>query len=126
MMREISKNEKAGFSIVMKSLLAAYALTGIMLLVLAFMVFKMNMKQGSVELGILVVYIAASFIGGFLAGKMGKNRKFIWGMAIGAAYVIVLLMVSFALNGGISGGIGNCLTTLVMCAGAGMLGGMVS
>ncbi len=125
-MREQLKKEPAVFSIIMKSLMAAYALTGILLLVIALLVFKMNLKQGAVEIAILIIYIAASLAGGFLAGKMGKSRKFIWGMGVGAGYVVILLIVSCAINGGIDGGIGNSLTTLVMCAGAGMLGGMIS
>lgn len=125
-MREQLKKEPAIFSVVMKALLVSYALTGVLLLLLAFMVFKLNMKQGTVEIAILFIYIAAAFAGGFFAGKMGKTRKFIWGMGVGAGYVLILIIVSCALNGGIDGGIGSSLTTLVMCAGAGMLGGMVS
>ena len=125
-MREMMKKEPVKVVVIIKSLLVAYILTGIMLLILAMMVFKMNLKQGSVEIGILIIYIAAAFAGGFLAGKMGKNKKFIWGLISGAGYVLILLAVSFCVNGGIQGELGSCITTLVMCMGAGMLGGMVS
>ena len=124
--REILKQKPAKVAMLIKALLAAYIITGIMLLILALMVFKMNLKQGNVEIGILLIYIASSFVGGFLAGKMGKHRKFIWGLLVGTGYMLVLFIVSFALNGSITGSIPHCLMTLIMCMGGGMLGGMVS
>lgn len=125
-MQERIKKDPAVVAILVKALLVAYALTGVLLLVLAFLVFKMNLKQEVVELAILFIYIATAFVGGFLAGKMGKVKKFIWGVGTGTGYVLILLAVSLAINGGLSGEAGSCLTTLVMCAGAGMLGGMFS
>lgn len=116
----------SAYMTVIRALLLTYVITGILLLILAFGVYKWNMKQSTVETAILIVYIVAAFAGGFVAGKLGRNRKFLWGMVTGAMYVIVLIVVSCIVTGGISGSILKCLTTFVMCAGAGMLGGMVS
>lgn len=126
MFRETMKREPAKVGVVVKSLIVSYVLTAVMLLILALMVFKMNLKQEGVEIGILVIYIVSSFAGGFLAGKLGKTRKFLWGLAIGAGYIIVLLVVSLCMNHGIEGTIGGCLVRLVLCTGSGMLGGMLS
>ncbi len=125
-MRETMKKEPVKVSVIIKSLMAAYVLTGILLLLVALMVFKMNMKQQSVEIAILAVYIVASFAGGFLAGRLGKNKKFLWGMGIGAAYMIILLLVSLCMNGKIEKDMVQCLIRFVLCTGAGMLGGMIS
>ena len=125
-MKEKRKAEPAIVAVVMKAMIASYALTAIMLLILAALVYKLNMKESGVEVGILVIYIAATFFGGFLAGKMGKNKRFIWGLGIGCGYVAELLGVSVCMNGGIDGTIGSCLVRFVMCAGSGMLGGMLS
>lgn len=124
-MRESMKKEPVKISVVIKALMAAYVLTGILLLLVALMVFKMNMKQQSVEIAILVVYILASLAGGFLAGRLGKNKKFLLGMGVGAGYMAILLLVSLCMNGKIEGSIVQCLVRFVLCTGAGMLGGML-
>ena len=41
---------------ILRSLLLAYALSGICLLLLALMVFKLDIGQGTVTVGILVIY----------------------------------------------------------------------
>lgn len=125
-MRERTRKEPAVAGIIIKAMLVSYILTALLLLLLAMLVFKLNMKASSVEVGILIIYIAAAFAGGFLAGKMGKNKRFLWGLGIGTAYVAVLVVVSLCMNGGIDNGVGGCAVRFVMCMGAGMLGGMLS
>ena len=52
--------------------------------------------------------------------------KFLWGLTVGVAYFVVLVILS--LIGGRAGTMFNreFMTTLLLCAGGGMLGGMVS
>ncbi len=110
----------------LKTLLFSYILTGILLALLAFLLYKMGLGEKTVAVAIIVIYVAATFFGGFLAGKKLKNRKFLWGLLLGAAYFLVLAALS--LSAGAEGlQMGNSfLTTLVLCAGGGMLGGMLS
>lgn len=110
----------------LKTLLFSYIFTGVLLALLAFLLYKLGLGEKAVTAAIIVIYVAATFFGGFIAGKKLKNRKFLWGLVIGAAYFVVLAAVS--LSAGESGlQIGNSfLTTLVLCAGGGMLGGMLS
>ena len=53
---------------ILRSLLLAYALSGICLLLLALMVFKLDIGQGIVTVGILVIYVVSCLAGGFLSG----------------------------------------------------------
>ena len=110
----------------LKTLLFSYIFTGVLLALLAFLLYKMGLGEKTVTIAIIFIYVAATFFGGFMAGKKLKNRKFLWGLVMGAAYFLVLAAVS--LSAGESGlQMGNSfLTTLVLCAGGGMLGGMVS
>lgn len=125
-MREVAEKSVNKIAVIVKSLMLSYVLTGILLLVLAFLLYKMNMNQQSVEIGILLIYIVACFLGGFASGKMGKTKKYLWGLITGLTYVAALLLVSFIVNGEIGTGMGGCLTILALCSGSGMLGGMVS
>ena len=55
---------------VLKSLLFSYALTGVSLLLLAFLLFTFDLGETAVDAGIIVVYVFACFMGGFMAGRM--------------------------------------------------------
>lgn len=109
-----------------KTLLFQYILTGVLLLVLAFMLYKLELGERIVSFVIIAIYVVATFFGGVLAGKRMENRKFLWGLLVGGAYFLLLTVASAVLGEeGIR--LGNSFwTTLVLCVGGGMLGGMVS
>ena len=67
MEQTISKNAKP--LQMMKALLLSYAVTGISLLVLAFLLYKMRLGESQVNLGILLIYIVSCLAGGFYMGK---------------------------------------------------------
>ncbi len=110
-----------------KALLAAYAVTGVLLLLLAFLMLQFELDSGKVSIGILAVYLVSCFFGGFAAGKLSSARRFLWGLAAGVGYFLILLAVSLlsAAGGGQPAG-GQAVTAFVICACSGMLGGMLS
>ena len=111
---------------VLKSLLFAYALTGVALLLLAFLLFTFDFGETAVDVGIIVVYVFACFMGGFMAGRIIRRDKYLWGVATGLAYYVLLLVVSFAVKGCWDMSMAHAVTTFFMCAGGGNLGGMLS
>lgn len=127
---EMKKSKKQEVGVwtgwMLKSLLCAYTVTGIFLLLLALLLYKINLNESKVTVGIIVVYVISTFSGGFIAGKQAKTKKFLWGLLSGIAYFIILFVVSVLLYRTIQdNGIG-VMTTFLLCAGGGMLGGMVS
>lgn len=122
------KSDMEGFPVffLLKTLLFSYILTGILLAILAFLLYRLKLGEQAVTIAIIVIYVAATLFGGFVAGKRLKSRKFLWGLLVGAAYFVVLTLVSLAAGRGAIQ-LGNTfVTTLVLCAGGGMLGGMLS
>lgn len=110
----------------LKTLLFSYILTGALLALLAFLLYKVGLTESIVSIVIIAVYVAATFFAGFVAGKKLKSRKFLWGLLMGSAYFIVLLGISMVV-GEPAGQLGDsAVTTLVLCAAGGMLGGMFS
>lgn len=109
-----------------KSLLAAYIVTGLLLLLLALLLYKLQLSESVVNIGIIAIYVAACFLGGFLEGKMMKTRKFLWGGAFGLLYFALLAIISLAVGQGFSGSSSHFVTTLILCMAGGTLGGMVS
>ena len=57
---------------------------------------------------------------------MTENKKFLWGMLTGALYFVILVLVSMAVNRKIQSDVTELISTLVICIGSGMLGGMIS
>ncbi len=110
----------------LKILLAMYLVTGALLLALAMMLYKMQLSESAVSIGIVVIYVASGFLGGFLSGKVMKSRKFLWGMAIGCCYFLILVAGSVIFQKGFHMEVSRFATTLILCMGSGMIGGMAS
>lgn len=110
----------------LKSLLFAYILTAGMLLILAFLLFKLQLSEKPVSVAIIVIYVVATLFAGFVTGKRMKSRKFLWGLLMGAAYFIVLALVSLIVKQSPDALSNSFFTTMALCAGGGMLGGMLS
>lgn len=110
----------------LKTILFSYILTAALLLVLAFLLYKMELSEGPVAVAIIVIYVIATFFAGFMTGKKMQSRKFLWGLLMGVAYFVVLALVSLAVKQSPETLGNSFFTTLVLCAGGGMLGGMLS
>ena len=118
-------NVSARFTFILKCLLLSYLLTTGLLLLLALMLYRFGLSEKIVSVCIVTIYIIVTFFAGFLTGKREGSRKYLWGLLLGSLYFIVLLIVSLIVNHGMSAS-GNFFTVLILCAGSGMLGGMVS
>ena len=112
--------------VIISTLLIMYVITGLALLALALLLFKMQLSENIVSISIMVIYIISCLIGGLVAGRRLKVRRFLWGVAVGAVYFAVLLIGSLLMNRGISSDAVHVVTTLIMCMAAGMIGGMIS
>lgn len=111
---------------ILKILLLMYVITGIMLLILTALLSKMQLTEGAISIGIVAIYVVSGFLGGLLAGKKMKNRKFVWGMVMGACYFLVLAAGSIIFHKGLDMEASRFLTTLILCTASGMAGGMIS
>ena len=110
----------------LKSLLASYIMTGILLLGLTFLVYKFELDEQLVVGCIVVIYVMATFVGGLIIGKLTRHRRFIWGLSLGALYFFLLFVISYGVYREFSTNGLNVLTTAALCIGGGMLGGMLS
>ncbi|MCI9200808.1 MAG: TIGR04086 family membrane protein [Lachnospiraceae bacterium] len=115
-----------GILFMMKCLLFSYVLTAGLLLLLALLLYRFSLQENVVNIGIIVIYIAVTFLAGLIVGKRAGSRKFLWGLWMGVMYFAVLALVSLAVNRSIADVATNFATVFALCAGSGMLGGMVS
>ena len=109
-----------------KILLLMYVVTAMLLFLLAVLVQRFNWDNNAISIGISTVYVISCFIGGFFVGKVQQNKKFIWGILIGLAYVIIMLVITLVVKHGFHSTVSAFVTNLLLCLGSGMLGGMLS
>ena len=109
-----------------KILLLMYAFTAVLLFLLAVLLQKLQLKQGAVSIGITVVYVLTCLAGGFLTGKIKKQKKFLWGLLTSLLYFVAMVLVTLVAKGGEGVESAGIFTDLLLCLGGGMLGGMVS
>ena len=109
-----------------KCMLMAYILTAGLLLLLAFMLYRFGLSEKVVSICIIAIYIVVTFLAGMLAGKKAGKRRFLWGLAMGITYYMILVIVSMIVNKGAQAVAGNMATVFFLCAGSVMLGGMLS
>ena len=110
----------------LRSLLISYLLSGVLLASLAFALYKLRLSEGTVNLMVFAVYLAACLTGGFLAGRRIRQRRFFWGLLLGCLYFAVLFAASCPAGRGLPRDFGQLAGTLVLCAASGCLGGMLS
>lgn len=121
-----TENERTLAMDFIKILFLMYFVTLVLLLLLALVLFKMEPGEMVFKVWLIAVYVISGFSGGFLIGKRTKSRKFLWGLCIGLIYFGILLVVSLVLHKGLDGDLMHLVTTLILCAASGTVGGMVS
>ena len=67
---------------ILRSLLFSYIATGILLLALSFLLYKLHLRSGQVSAAVHIIYAVTCFFGGYLAGKSVNHRRFFWGLVV--------------------------------------------
>ena len=109
-----------------KSLLASYIVTGILLLILTFFMYKFELNEKIVSAAIVGIYVVSTLIGGIIIGKLTREKRYLWGMILGILYFALLLVITLGVYRTLNGDSVSIVTSLILCAGGGMAGGMIS
>lgn len=111
---------------ILKTLLLSYVVSGIILIALAFLLFRFQLGDSVLKIGVLAVYVISCLAGGWYIGRKAGSRKFAWGFLAGVLYFLVLLVVSMILNKSPLAFSQQFITAFALCAFGGMIGGMIS
>jgi len=126
-----TRNEKKNPGVSMGlALVIMYVISGVLLLILATLLYNLELSEATVKIGVIATYIISGFAGGFWLGKQMQDRKYLWGLLAGGCYFVLLFVLSLFVKQGMSETMVfepiRILTTLVLCAVSGMAGGMIS
>lgn len=119
-------NQNTKMIILLKALLLSYIITALMLLLLSFMVLKLDLPSIVVSGIINFSYIISAFAGGFYTGKRIEHRKFLWGLIMGVSYFVIFLIISLLMNRVSPISFGGLFAVFIISSLSGMLGGMIS
>lgn len=124
MNKPFSKNTRVIY--ILEALVFSYIITGLLLLIISFLMLKLELSSVVISGAINVAYIVSALTGGFFIGKMTEQRKFIWGLLVGVLYFVVLMIVSLMMNRTGPLPYGSLFTVFIITGLSGMLGGMIS
>lgn len=103
-----------------------FIISAFLLLILAAILYKAEPGEMVIRIGVVVIYVITGLAGGFLMGKILREQKFLWGLAAGGVYFLILFIASAVVEGGFAMELSKVLTTLILCGASGMAGGMLS
>lgn len=110
----------------LKGLLLAAIVTAVILLILAFVMLKIQPVADKMELCILFTYVISCLVGGWYCGHKTAQRKFLRGLLLGGVYFALLFLISGMADRAVQANLLQSVTALVLCACGGMLGGMLA
>ncbi|MCI8401968.1 MAG: TIGR04086 family membrane protein [Lachnospiraceae bacterium] len=110
----------------LKTLLLSYAVTVVLLFLLAFIIYKMKLNASQASMGVTLIYLISCAMGGFITGKQMRSRRLLWGLLSGALYFSVLLLLSLATGSGFSWDMKNLMTVMASCLAGSAAGAFIS
>lgn len=111
---------------ILKTALVVVVFTFLMLFIFALMVYQFRFSDSIIQVGILVIYFVANFIGGLIIGKVKKEKKFLWGLLAGLTYFMILSVASFIALQSFYSNPSAAFSALLCCVGGGFFGGMLA
>lgn len=108
-----------------KGIVLAYLISGICLVLLAFFMFQWEISEGVVRGGIIFAYVLSCFLSGMVVSSRHEGQKYLWGLAMGLLYYVILFAVSMIFNRAVFTQIPGIFPALFLCGFGGMLGGML-
>ena len=87
---------------VVRTLIVTYVISAVLLAALSFALFQFHLREPEVNAAVNVGYILSCLLGGLIAGKTMKTRRFLWGLLIGLLYFLFLFCMSMAQSGGMT------------------------
>ena len=82
---------------ILKVLIVAYVITGLLLLLSAFLMFKFNLGEGQVRIFVMTVYGIATIVAGIIYGKINREIQNPW--CLRASLVFCCIGIYYAEKG---------------------------
>lgn len=111
---------------VLKALIAAYAVTIVMLLIIAGIMYKFYLNENTTVLIINFVYVLSTAAGGMICAKAMNNRRILWSCLLAFLYALALLIISLIIGSDELNNFMNFWKIMGLCMLGGVIGGVIS
>ena len=111
---------------ILKVVLITYVITGVLLVLLAFGLYKMQLSESQIKVGIIIIYAISTIAGGYIIGKKKMHKRLLWGLLIGLTYFVVLSFIAFIINKGLYVNGATAMKAALVCTLGGIAGGVIS
>lgn len=111
---------------IIKVVLVQMVLTGILVGLAAFIMYKFNSGNNVYRVSVIAIYAIAAMVGGIILGKIKERKKYLWGILAGGIYIALILCVSLIATGSVDCSIAKIIPSVLAAIIGGMVGGMIS
>lgn len=111
---------------ILKVLCLAYVLTAVLMLLSAFLMYKLKLSNEQSRLFVMVIYGVTTIVSGLIYGKIKGNKRLLNGAFMGLIYFAVLLILSFVINRGFTDSMQENIISFIICVAGGSIGGIIS
>ncbi len=125
MEKEVRRSKKRSVLGFVRALLLAFVVTAVNVFLLGIVLYKVGLSHGLMLGGSIVIYILSCFMGGFVLGKGGRKKAFLWGLLLGTVYYMVLLLIALLVPRQDTADQWSVAINLGICALSGMTGAML-
>ena len=108
------------------SLLVACIVTGLLILVIALIMYKLELSQTQVGLFVILIYGIAGIVSGFVYCKIKGCKRLLNGALMGLVYFVLIAVISCIYNKGLGDDMGKTAISMIVCVVGGILGGIMS
>lgn len=112
--------------VVMKAMAAAYVVTILLLLLVAFIMYKTHLGDNYSLMLISATYVLSNLAGGWICAKAMNSRRLVWGVITAAAYFVLLYLISLIVGGREAKEMLDVVRMAGCCLAGGVLGGILS
>lgn len=112
--------------VVMKAMAAAYVVTILLLLLVAFIMYKTHLADQYSLIMILAVYVLSNLVGGWICAKAMNSKRLVWGIITAVAYFVLLYLISLIVGGGRAKEMLDVARMAGCCLAGGIIGGILS
>lgn len=110
----------------LKETLIQMLISVVLIAISSFVVLRISPSDAVIKVIILAIYAIASFVGGYIMGKVMETRKYLWGMASGAVYIGIIILAAFVAKGSVNSGTIGIASGIITSLAGGTIGGMLS
>lgn len=111
---------------ILKVLALAYAVTAVLLLLAAFIMYKAGIGESRMRIFVMVIYGIVTIFSGFVYGRTKGGRRLFNGCLMGVLYFAVLTVISVAVNHGFCQDLKKAAISMAVCVVGGAIGGIMS